>query len=51
MKIALDAYNIALPQGTGVATYGRNHARAVEGLGHEVSVLFGARAGHSNVLC
>lgn len=49
MKIALDAYNISLPQGTGVATYGRNLARAVEGLGHEVSVLFGARASHSKV--
>jgi len=47
MNILLDAYNIARPHGTGVATYGRNLARAAAGLGHDISLLFGTRAGHS----
>jgi len=47
MTILIDAYNIARPHGTGVATYGRNLARAAAGLGHGVSLLFGTRAGHS----
>ena len=47
MNILIDAYNIALPQGTGVATYGRNLARAAMGLGHRVGLLFGNRAGSS----
>ena len=46
-NILLDAYNIARPQGTGVATYARNLARAAAGLGHGVNLLFGTRAGHS----
>ena len=45
MTVLVDAYNIARPQGTGVATYGRNLARAAAGLGHGVSLLFAARAG------
>lgn len=47
MNILLDAYNIARPHGTGVATYARNLARAASGLGHDVNLLFGTRAGHS----
>ncbi|WP_086617736.1 glycosyltransferase family 4 protein [Erythrobacter tepidarius] len=47
MRILLDAYNIARPQGTGVATYARNLARAAAGMGHGVNLLFGTRAGHS----
>lgn len=43
MKVAIDAYNIARSQGTGVATYGRNLARAALGLGHDVALLFGKR--------
>ncbi|MEQ5788192.1 glycosyltransferase family 4 protein [Erythrobacter sp. NFXS35] len=46
-KLLIDAYNIARPHGTGVATYGRNLARAAAGVGHKVSLLFGTRAGHS----
>jgi glycosyltransferase involved in cell wall biosynthesis len=49
MKITIDAYNIALPQGTGVATYGRTLVRAATEVGHKASVLFGTRAGHSKV--
>ncbi len=47
MKISIDAYNISLLQGTGVATYGRNLVQAAAELGHDVSVLFGARTTHS----
>jgi glycosyltransferase involved in cell wall biosynthesis len=47
MKITIDAFNISLVHGTGVATYGRTLADAAHGLGHEVSVLFGSHAGHS----
>lgn len=43
----LDAYNIARPHGTGVATYARNLGRAAAGLRHDVNLLFGTRAGHS----
>ena len=49
MKICVDAFNIALPHGTGVATYGRSLAQAAGTLGHEVHVLFGSRSGHSRI--
>lgn len=49
MKIAVDAFNIALPHGTGVATYGRSLARAAGQLGHGIHVLFGSRQTHSQV--
>jgi glycosyltransferase involved in cell wall biosynthesis len=41
MRIGLDGYNLALPQGTGVATYGRNLAAAIAELGYTVDLLFG----------
>jgi glycosyltransferase involved in cell wall biosynthesis len=41
MKIITDGYNMALPHGTGIATYGRAFVRAVRGLGHEAHLLFG----------
>lgn len=46
-NILIDAYNIARPHGTGVATYGRNLARAASGLGHRVGLLFGTQRGHA----
>lgn len=49
MRIAIDAFNIALPHGTGVATYGRSLARAAGELGHDIHVLFGSRRAHSRV--
>lgn len=47
MTIAIDTFNIALPHGTGVATYGRNLARAAAELGHDVDLLFGTNSGRS----
>jgi glycosyltransferase involved in cell wall biosynthesis len=44
--IAIDGYNLALEQGTGVATYGRSLTYRLSALGAEVGVLWG-RAGAS----
>ncbi len=41
LRIGLDGYNLALPQGTGVATYGRNLAAAIAKLGYRIDLLFG----------
>lgn len=48
-SLLLDAYNIALPQGTGVATYGRTLATIAGSLGHDVNLLFQSRSGHSKI--
>jgi glycosyltransferase involved in cell wall biosynthesis len=43
MKIIVDGFNLALTQGTGVATYARNLTFNLKELGHEVHVLYGLR--------
>ncbi len=43
MRIGIDGYNLAMPNGTGVATYGAELAHAVRGLGHEIDGVFGLR--------
>ncbi len=43
-RIFLDGYNLALDQGTGVATYARNLSFGMARLGFEVGVLYGTRA-------
>lgn len=43
-SICVDAFNIALPQGTGIATYGRSLITAICGIGHRVSLLYGPTA-------
>jgi glycosyltransferase involved in cell wall biosynthesis len=40
----IDGFNLALPRGTGVATYGFNLARALRGMGMGVEGLYGLRA-------
>lgn len=40
----IDGFNLALPRGTGVATYGYNLALAASGLGLEVEAIYGLRA-------
>lgn len=40
-RIAIDGYNLALKQGTGVATYGRGLAAAVRRLGLGLEAVFG----------
>jgi len=43
--IGIDGYNLALPNGTGVATYGHVLADVLRGGGHHVTGLFGVDAG------
>ncbi|MEG3146495.1 glycosyltransferase family 1 protein [Sphingomonas sp. RT2P30] len=47
MKLSIDAFNLARPHGTGIATYGRTLAQAATTLGHDVSLLFGDKTGDS----
>ncbi len=49
-RIFVDGYNLTLEQGTGVATYARNLSRALRGMGHDVGILYGRRAGASKDL-
>ena len=50
--ICIDGFNIALPQGSGIATYGRNLLSAVRSLGGGTQVLYGPpnRIGSDNLL-
>ena len=41
MNILIDAYNISLEYGTGVATYGRGVCDVVSGLHHSANLLYG----------
>ncbi|MEM7268011.1 MAG: glycosyltransferase family 1 protein [Pseudomonadota bacterium] len=41
MRILIDGMNLALAQGTGVATYARNLAECVKAGGHDLSILYG----------
>ena len=43
-RILIDGHNLALEQGTGVATYARNLTEAIGALGHEAGVLYGSPA-------
>jgi glycosyltransferase involved in cell wall biosynthesis len=44
--VAIDGHNLALPQGTGVATYARNLADNVDEMGWDVWTLYGAPISH-----
>jgi glycosyltransferase involved in cell wall biosynthesis len=44
MKVMIDGFNLALAQGTGIATYARNLSSNLKALGHEVHVLYGLSA-------
>jgi len=43
--IGIDGYNLAMPRGTGIATYGLNLARTLQAGGHAVVGVFGLRVG------
>jgi glycosyltransferase involved in cell wall biosynthesis len=45
MRIGVDGYNLAIPQGTGVATYGASLAAALAQMGHQTIGLFGIDPG------
>lgn len=40
-RICIDAMNIGLAKGSGIATYGRNLIRALNGAGYESQILYG----------
>ena len=44
-RIGIDGYNLAMPNGTGVATYGLSLARTLSSGGHRVEGLFGLDVG------
>ena len=46
LRIGLEGYNMAMRRGTGVATYGRELSRTLDGMGHRVDVLFGMAISH-----
>jgi glycosyltransferase involved in cell wall biosynthesis len=41
MRVGIDGYNLAIPRGTGVATYARSLSHCLHALGHTVDVLYG----------
>jgi glycosyltransferase involved in cell wall biosynthesis len=41
MRVAVDGFNLALPTGTGVASYARELARTLREGGHEIDLLYG----------
>ena len=45
MRVGVDGFNLAMPRGTGVATYGRVLTQALAGMGHPVDVLYGLNIG------
>lgn len=46
--ICIDGYNLALPKGTGIATYGRNLLDGVNAIGLDGAVLYGPNAKSSS---
>ncbi len=48
-RVFIDGYNLALEEGTGVATYARNLSYALGAMGCTTGVLYGTRASHSAV--
>lgn len=49
-RIMIDGLNLALEQGTGIATYARGLSQALHENGNEVHVLYGTRSGGRNKL-
>ncbi|WP_235037782.1 MULTISPECIES: glycosyltransferase family 1 protein [unclassified Novosphingobium] len=49
-RIGIDGYNLAMPKGTGIATYGLNLARTLQSAGHEVTGVFGLHVGRDPAL-
>lgn len=40
-RVGVDGFNLAIPRGTGVATYARGLSQCLAGLGHSVDVVYG----------
>lgn len=50
MRVAIDGFNLALPFGTGVATYSMSLAHAIQSSGHQLDGLYGLRTPFRKVL-
>lgn len=50
LTIGIDGYNLAMPRGTGIATYGLNLARTLQSGGHKVVGAFGLDVGRDPAL-
>ncbi len=46
-SVMVDGYNLGLPKGTGVATYGSNLCKAARSIGYRVDLLYGGRSTRS----
>jgi len=46
LRVGIDGFNLAMPKGTGVATYGMSLARTLKAGGHAVDGIFGLDAGN-----
>ncbi|WP_239029840.1 glycosyltransferase family 4 protein [Novacetimonas pomaceti] len=45
-RVGIDGFNLAIPKGTGIATYARTLSHVVKNLGHPVDVLYGMNISH-----
>ncbi|WP_447762565.1 glycosyltransferase family 4 protein [Sphingopyxis panaciterrae] len=50
MRVAIDGFNLALPFGTGVATYSMSLAYAIQSAGHQLEGVYGLRTPFRKVL-
>ena len=50
LRVGIDGYNLAMPNGTGVATYGFTLARMLQHAGHRVEGVFGLDVGRDAAL-
>lgn len=50
MRLGIDGYNLAIPNGTGVATYGASLAHVLADQGHQVEGVFGIDPGRDPAL-
>ena len=50
LRVGIDGYNLAMPNGTGVATYGFTLARTLQHAGHRVEGVFGLDVGRNRAL-
>jgi glycosyltransferase involved in cell wall biosynthesis len=41
MRVGIDGFNLALPKGTGIASYARTLAEALHGLGRRIDLIYG----------
>jgi glycosyltransferase involved in cell wall biosynthesis len=46
LTIGIDGYNLAMPKGTGIATYGINLASTLSKAGHRIEAVFGLHVGN-----